>query len=282
MNILPVNNINPRKPVFKSCTRIYYPNKLKTIDCFEKNFVRTSTNIFRGDLDWNKFMKFIQQHFAGKEKVNMYSLAASDGSEAYSFAISVLDRFPKNLHDKFLPVYASDIDNEVINSAKKGRINLYRAEMFRAEHYHDIDIHKYFSEPKASVILKGDYESESDYLSSYKVADIVRDAVKFKQSDILEELNNIKDEGNSIVMCRNVFPYLNKEYTEKIINTAKNKLKEGSLFIIGDFDLTVKIDEKIAQNGFFQPLFNGGFISSDIVFERGSLENLTDKLIRYI
>lgn len=283
MKILPINNTNTGKPVFKSCTRAYYPIAIKkTVDCFGKDVVRTSTNILREDLEWNVLMKFIKQHFADKEKVNVYSLAASDGSEAYSFVVSVLDWLPQELHNKFLPVFASDIDKEVINSANTGRINLYSAEIYRAEHYHGINTDKYFNEPKASVMLKGDYISESDYISSYKVADIVRNSVKFKQSDILTELNNIKDEGNTIVMCRNVFPYLNAGYTEKILTAAKNKLKEGSLFIIGDFDITVGIDGKIAQNGFFQPLFNGSYISGDIIFERGSTKDITDKLIRYI
>ena len=282
MKILPINSTDTRKPVFKSCTRAYNPIILKSADCFEKDIVRTSTNILREDLEWNVLMKFIKQHFANKEKVNVYSLAASDGSEAYSFVVSVLDWLPQELHNKFLPVFASDIDKEVINSAKSGRINLYSAEIYRAERYYGINTNKYFTEPKASVFLNGDYISESEYVSSYKVADIVRNSVKFKQSDILTELNNIKDDGNSIVMCRNVFPYLNKEYTEKIINTAKHNLKEGSLFIIGDFDLTVGTDGKLAKNGFFQPLFNGSFISSDIIFERGSSKDITDKLIRYI
>ena len=269
MNVLPINNINTRKPVFKSCFRLYNPKTIKNVDCFGKDFVRTTTKLYREDLDWNTFIKYIQYNFADKEKVNVYSLASSDGSEAYSFAISVLDKIPKNKQSKFLPVYASDIDKEVIKSAQKRRINLDKIEIFRAENYYGVNLHKYIEKPGVSVFIKGDGMSDTDYLSSYELKDNVKKAVKFKISDILKELNNIKDDGNTIVMCRNVFPYLNAEYTEKVLDAAKNKLKHGSLFIIGDYDLMAKIDYMMPENGFFKPFYNGSIIEGNTIYQRG-------------
>lgn len=277
MKIISVNTIQSNKPAFGSCFRFYIP-KAEKYNCFESNLVRNSTNVFREDLDWVVLVQYLKTHFADKEKVNSYSLACSDGSEAYSFAISILELMPQKLQYKFFPIIASDIDEEIIKIAKSGRININNIEFLMSERHTNIDIGKYFKDRDISIMVKNDIISETDTISSYVPIKKIKEVVQFKKSDILTELQNIKDNGNSVIMCRNVFPYLNSKYIDEIIKAAKNNLKDGSIFIIGDYDGGTGIEEKLLCNGFFQPLLDNNFIHGNNVFQRKTSDEIKNKL----
>lgn len=272
MNIAPVNNYYNH--TFKSSYRIYYPDEYKNYDFFNTNLIRTSTNVFREDVEWDRLVKFIDRHFADKDKVNSYVLACSDGSEAFTYAISIKEFLPQEVQKKFLPIKASDIDEEMIKTAKSGRINLYPIEFLLAENISGIDLFKYMTDKTVSHLIKGDEVSETDEISSYKVKKELLDAAEFKCSDILSEMRNLKDEGNSVIMCRNVFPYLKPSYVDKIILTAQEKLKIGSLFVIGNYDEYAKIGDKLLNNGFFKPVLN-----CQNIFMRGDTTNLYKRLL---
>ena len=279
MKIIPINDNGIKKPAFGSCFRVYSSKTIKNAEnCFGKDKIRTSTNIFREDLDWYALVQYIHSHFADKEKVQVYSLACSDGSEAYSFAMSVLEYIPKEYHSKYLPVNACDIDREIIKSALKRRINIDNIEFLVSEKYGNVKIGKYFCNQKETVNIKQNIVSDIDKAFSYSPVKELREAVLFKCSDILTELKNIKDSGNSIIFCRNVFPYLSNRYADAIVETARDKLQKGSLFIIGDYDAYADIDNKLDKNGFFQPSINSRFLQGNNIYQRGSSEEITKRL----
>ena len=267
MKVLPVSH-NQNNKNFKSCFRMYTPKSNSDFGYYGREIIKTSTNMFREDLDWNTLVKYIITHFKDKNRVNTYSLAASDGSEATSYAITLLENLPKNMLSKYFPIYASDVDKEVIDIAKKVRINVFGVEFAMAERLFGIDLSKYLINKGVSVMINGDTISESDTISSYELIDELKNAVQYKRSDILTEINNIEDDGNSVVMCRNVFPYLSCDYTDKIIEAAKLKLKPGSLFIIGDYDGKVNMEQKLIANGFCHPVLNSKFINGNNIFIR--------------
>ena len=91
---------------------------------------------------------------------------------------------------------------------------------------------------------------------------------------MFNELEKIKDEGNSIVMCRNVLPYLKNDYVQKIIETARDVLRDGSLFITGNYDRMIDIDIKLKDNGFYQPSVN-----HHNIFMRGDIGEMTKRLL---
>ena len=276
MKILSVNSgYNLKAPNFKSCYRSYIAKTASEFKDFDKHVVWTSTNIFREDLDWAGLVKYLISHFKGKEKVNSYSMACSDGSEAYSYVISLMENIPKPLCSKFFPVLSSDLDEEVINKAKLRKINIEDCEIYFINKT-GINLDNYFKNRGEPLIIQNDLNTNEKVLGlySYEPVDELKQAVEFKQSDILSELNKIKDDGNSVVMCRNVMPYLSDEYINKIVNTSSKVLKDGSLFITGDYDYQRKIDEKLLTNGFYRPLIN-----NRNVFQKGNKTEVTDKLL---
>ena len=228
----------------------------------EKEFinapVNTTTCLFRHDLDWRGFVDLIKKTFAGKEKVNAYSLASSDGSEAYTYAICIFDKMPKTEHSKYLPIIASDIDEEVIKAGKTGKINLSTKDLVKTE-LHLNRSKMYFKHCGEAMKIKNNKEFEQTYYKEYNLYEPInklKNAVKFKQVDILTQLKKIKDEGNSIIFCRNVAPYLSNNYILDIVETAKKVLKSGSLFIIGDYDICSGIDYILRNSGFVEQAKN--------------------------
>lgn len=80
----------------------------------------------REDVDWKKFVHFIDKKYKNQDKVKINCFACSDGSEPYSLAIHLINELGIQKAKKFLPIEASDISEPVINEAKTGKILLHK------------------------------------------------------------------------------------------------------------------------------------------------------------
>ena len=256
MKIMPINEKTPiKQPSFGTCFRRYPYFRNKEFKHFSQSVIRTSTNFFREDIDWQKLAKYVISHFKDKTEVKAYSLACSDLSEAYTYSISIMENTPKELHKKFLPVYASDIDSEILKMAQSDRVNIYNSEFATTEKLYNIHLDNYLKDSGVSISIKGDRFSDTDEMSSYRIIPILKSSVITKKSDILTELSSLRDDGNSVIMCRNVFPYLSSKYINNVLEIASAKLKSGCLFVIGEYDKRAKgIDKELLLKGFFNPL----------------------------
>lgn len=68
--------------------------------------------------------------------------------------------------------------------------------------------------------------------------------------NILAELN---DNSDTILLCRNILGYFEDNKVEKFIKIVANKLKQGSLFIIGEYDTSnTFIDRLLLENKFMK------------------------------
>ena len=249
MNIQPISYTSPN---FGTCARRYFASNVKSFDKFEPELIRTSTNLFREDLNWDVLIRHIMCNFGTKSKIQTYSLACSDGSEAYSYILTILNKIPKTELGRYLPIVASDIDKEMIKTAKSGRINIADFEFDFFENP-VVKMSKFFTDKSEPIEISNDKLGIKP-IHSYKPVKELRKNVIFRVNDILSEIENIKDEGNTVILCRNVFPYLNEEYIDNVILSAENKLKTGSIFVTGDYDEKVNISQKLFRNGFFNPI----------------------------
>ena len=255
MKVYSVDNTRYNRSLgFRSCLRTYYP--VIKPEIFAQDLVRTSTNLFREDLNWKFLTKYIIFNFLKTNKVNTYSLAGSDGSEAYSFAVMMMSKLPESMYNKFFPIISSDIDRNVLEGANSRRINIHDCEFAMTNRNYHLDLNDYFVNPDMPLQIQNDdiKWAEKHKLLSYEPIDELKQAVQFRHSDILTELSQIKDEGNSIVFCRNVMPYLKESYVNDVIKTASEKLKTGSLFITGEYDDKANITAKLNAAGFYQPV----------------------------
>lgn len=259
MNISPIGQFkqnNGYSPNFTSCARIYEPKRITYLDIFAQDKIRTTSNVFRTDQNWEDLMRYIFLNCTGKKKVNIVSLACADGSEPLSYALYLHNKTPKSYYDKFC-ISGSDIDPEMIKLAKSGKINLSVDDFLNMKKYIK-NISEYFSMSEKPVkITNNIYNGEK----SYNINPEIKSMLKFKKSDILTEVKNINSDEYYVLNIRNVFPYLKESYNDEVLKTMAKKLKSGSLFIYGKYDLLVpNFKNKLLNLGFFEPMVGENFV----------------------
>ena len=74
---------------------------------------------------------------------------------------------------------------------------------------------------------------------------------------MFKEIRKIKDNSNTILMCRNILGYFLNDKIEEFIKLASEFLKRDSLFVIGDYDHAyIDISKIIEQYNFKKVLKN--------------------------
>lgn len=259
MNVSPITlydkNYNYR-PHFTSCAKIYDPKKITHLDIFAKDKIRTTSGLFRPDRNWDKVMRYIFWNFLNEEKVNIVSLGCSDSSEPLSYALYLYSKTPKNYYKKF-HISGADIDSEMIKIAKSGKINLSADDFERMRKYIK-NPELYFKKLGAPIKITNNITNGE---KSYKIDPEIHAMMKFKKSDILTEVESINPDEFYVLNISNVFPYLKENYNKKVLETLSEKLKSGSLFMFGKYDLLVpNFKTKLHDLGFFEPLSGANFV----------------------
>ncbi len=234
------------KPSFGSNGRIYrIPSKQE--ECID-SLMETTSWMFRGDISWNGFLKYIKSHFKNTPKVNFLDFACSDGSEAYSTIILLKENLANA--DKFLPIKAYDIDDEILRAAKSGLINTGIMDRMNIQMFTDVP-EKYLIESAKSLSIQKDQLLLKRKIKTFEITDELKNSVIFKKGDMYKVLDNYKDKSNTILMCRNVLGHLSNEDIEKFVKLASKKLKQDSILIIGDHDSrNTPIGYILSQNNF--------------------------------
>lgn len=250
----------------------FQSNARKYRNHINNEYMHTLTYMFREDIDWKEFTKYAVDNFKDKDKVQFLQFASSDGTEAYTQIITLLESYPEEVTQKLLPILAYDIDDEVINAAKSGFLNLTEKDKSRFSLFAHKNFSDYFKPTNKELEINNDalirtstkevskkflnYGKELNY-TTYSVSNILKKAVKFAQADMVDVLLRHEDEENSIILCRNVLGHLSLKQVEFFLNTLQRKLKKGSLFVIGDFDATTVLARKYLETkGFKEVLHN--------------------------
>ncbi len=202
---------------------------------------RHCTCFFRPDINWTRFGEIIEDKYKDTPKVNVYNLACSDGSEAYSLAMLLCGSMKKSESQKFFPIKAYDINSDIISTAKSGLLKVIRSdEIQNLYYYSNYPICKSFR-----VIAENPQEKPK-----VQIKNKIKSLVKFEQDDIIKISAEIPPQ-NSVVMCRNVFNYLSRSEQLQLISNFK-KLDNTSLVVIGGYDRSDESD-------MVSLLFNSGF-----------------------
>jgi len=241
MRINPINNYPYNNPSFG-----YYSREIKDKDKIKNsNF----TLFFRDDLDWNKFIEHIDKKYKNIDRVNIYNYASSIGSEAYTMAMLLLENNGEKA-DKYFPVIAKDRDPYVIDIVQSGLISIHLDEEKNINNNTDKKFEKYFTVDRN---VRFSYDKDKATELNAKVNNILKNRVRFECADITRDYKSIKKD-NSIVMCRNFWPYLEDNDTRRrLVKNLYNQLGNNSLLIIGKFDNKYfPINEELLDAGFKQ------------------------------
>lgn len=232
----------PNKFSFGSCARFY-----KTSNGDE---IGTNSWLFRDDVDWKRLAKYEKNHFADKNRVNIIQFASSDGSEAYTQIISLLENSPNTNPNKFFPIKAYDIDEEIVNAARSGLLNTSMVDRINLQINSD-DYSKYFTDTNEILNIKNDLNLKSK--KTLKATNLLKNKVHFERADMYNILAELNDNSDTILLCRNILGYFEDNKVEKFVKIVSNKLKQGSMFIIGQHDTSNSfIDRYLLENKFMK------------------------------
>lgn len=193
--------------------------------------VSNYTTFFRNDFPWDNISDILFESYPFG-KVNIHNYACSDGSEAYSLAISLIENLGEEEAKRFFPIKASDVDGEVIDFANSGKILASLDDMRKiCNHIKDGNIGKYFDFKKTGC---------TTWILSPKK--ILRDNVEFECCDISDGLKSINKDENNVILCRNFWKYLSTDKIAYISRELKKIASANSKIIIGNFDRDYKED----------------------------------------
>ena len=199
-------------------------------DCYE-----ASTCFFGKGLQWNKFFNHIIEKYKNTPKVNVFSLASSDGSEAYSIAMILISKLGEERAEKFFPITAVDFDKIITRNAREGFMDLSVNDEVRINKYTGNQLNKFFERTNQSFLSEkmGGTETQ-ELLTKFKTKPILQNKVIF----ITEDLNTYVEKipyQNNLIFCRNCWPYLWKTHDE-FAQKLSEKTDKNSYLVVGDFD----------------------------------------------
>lgn len=171
------------------------------------------TYFFREEFQLKDFIEDLAPEFLEeerKEPVRIWSAGCSSGEEPYS--IVMLLKEAGFFAESSFEVLGADISQQVIEKAREG---VYRENAFRQTTPAMLD--KYFTPVSGR----------------YQLIDGVRDAVQFKQVNLMEA-GELEDMPRvDIVFCRNVMIYFSQNSRRHLLNTFYDKLNPGGYLLLG-------------------------------------------------
>ncbi|RXI98193.1 protein-glutamate O-methyltransferase CheR [Anaerobacillus alkaliphilus] len=212
---------------------LYQPELIKNLT---NNFSITVTEMFRDPSFFEAFrlklVPLLKQH----QTIRILVAGCASGEEVYSLAILLSE---EGLYEQ-TSIYATDINEEILERAKQGKIALTHMKHY-TRNYLQAGGQKEFSKYYR-------VEGENAYLHDFLKKNLVFAHHNLATDHSFNEFH--------IILCRNVLIYFNKELKERAFTLFYDSLREDGILCLGsqesifstnaftDFDYTNKIYKK--------------------------------------
>ncbi len=162
----------------------------------------------------------------GKKIIRVWSAACASGEEPYSMAILFHKILGKRIGDYLISIYGTDIDEKVIEKAKRGE--------YEAGAVSEVD----------ERILKRYFKHNL----KYELKEGIKQMVRFKHHDLISD----NPPGHlDIILCRNVLIYFSRDLQMRLFDKFCEALNRGGYLILG------KTESLAGESaGLFQPVSN--------------------------
>ena len=170
------------------------------------------TGFFRNPDVWEGIRELLQHLSERKRQIQVWSAACADGREPYSLAMLAHD--DPDIDEEKLRILATDINDSALDTARTGIYESSRT----------VDVGEqleFLSEYHRYVEQDGD---------RFQVRKPVRRLVTFERHDLI---NDDPKSGYDLVLCRNLFIYIDNEYKEPILGTVARSLRSDGYLVIG-------------------------------------------------
>ncbi len=175
------------------------------------------TSFFRNPPQINAFQEVIFPRVVqmarqnGQSRIRIFSAGCSSGEEAYTLAMIIHKHFPEIRKEFTIDIIGVDINREVLQQAIQGRFS-----KFSIRNLPETYLNEFFKPVGAS----------------YQIDERIRNMVKFYKGNI-SDANQMQKLGQfSIIFCRNVLIYFDRESKKRTLQNLYNMLiPQGYLFI---------------------------------------------------
>lgn len=191
------------------------------------------TNMFRGDMNWDALVEYLDKKYENEQHVKIYCYACSDGSEPYSLALKLLDKLGEEKSKKFLPLLAKDIDKEQIDSANDGLLYMHNKDIEAfSSNIKNYTFDNFFEKDNSKSVKT----ERNIVFEPYRVKDSLQKLVTFEKANILEE-SLTKDYTKSVLLFRNAWTFISLGQQEQLAEALYKNMDEKSTLMIGNSDL---------------------------------------------
>ncbi|KAB1188709.1 MULTISPECIES: protein-glutamate O-methyltransferase CheR [Haloferax] len=173
------------------------------------------TSFFRNPKVWDALrdvLRDLSSRGSRHDPIKVWSAACSDGREAYSLAMLAHD--DDHVDERRIEIVGTDIKREILRAARNGE--------YRASETNDIA-------EQLDPIGRWDRYVDRDG-DIFRVKDKITDMVRFSRRDLIRE----DPPGTfDLVVCRNLFIYINAESKRAVFETLGSALKPNGYLTIG-------------------------------------------------
>ncbi|MGQ3412394.1 CheR family methyltransferase [Natrinema sp. LN54] len=170
------------------------------------------TGFFRNPDVWSGIRTILRKLSKNSATVRIWSAACADGREPYSLAM--LARDDPEIDESSVYVLGTDISTPALETAQAG---VY-------EESRTIDLDEQLS-------FLDDYRQYVDVDGrTYRIGDDVRRNVRFRRHDLI---NDEPKSGFDLVICRNLFIYIDNAYKRPMLETIARSLRTDGYLVIG-------------------------------------------------
>lgn len=198
------------------------------------HFTINTSEFFRNPENFSYLQKNIfPALFKSCSRIKIWSAPCSNGSEPYTLAIILAElKYKTNQYQ----ILASDLDPNIIEVAKKGIYGLNSL-----QNVPDHLLHKYFT------LLPGN-------ANKYQLKESIISRVTFEIKDLINE--PYPDDWD-LILSRNFFIYLTKDFKEKLVQKFSAALKPGGYLFLGNTEFIFNPEKyglKKVYSSFYQKI----------------------------
>jgi len=184
------------------------------------------TEFFRDPAAWEALRHVLKERLDAlphSGAFRVWTAGCSSGEEAYSVALLIADHFGARVRDYDIKVYATDIDDEALNIARRGEYPAERLRRVRPEW-----LQRYFTGR-----------------DPMRVARDVRRMVIFGRSNLIADapISHV-----DLLVCRNVLIYFDPPTQRQILKRLHYALEPNGVLFLG------KSESKLTSSLLFEPL----------------------------
>ncbi|AFK18944.1 protein-glutamate O-methyltransferase CheR [Haloferax mediterranei ATCC 33500] len=173
------------------------------------------TSFFRNPEVWEalrEVLRDLSSKGSRHDPIKVWSAACSDGREAYSLAMLAHD--DDRIDERRVEIVGTDIKREILRAARNGE--------YRASETNDV------AEQLEPIGRWERFVERDDDI--FRVKDAITDMVRFDRRDLIRE----DPPGTfDLVVCRNLFIYINAESKRAVFETLGSALKPDGYLTIG-------------------------------------------------